>query len=126
MRRVGICEERGSGIDKVVNETEQYQLPAPMFESIEDHTQATLFAHKNFNDMGKDERVRACYLHACLKYVNRGEFMTNTSLRQRFGIESQNSAIASRVIRETIQESMIRLYDPEASRKFAKYVPFWA
>jgi predicted HTH transcriptional regulator len=32
MRRMGICEERGSGIDKVVFETEYYQLPAPLFE----------------------------------------------------------------------------------------------
>ena len=29
MRRVGICEERGSGIDKVVFQVELYQLPAP-------------------------------------------------------------------------------------------------
>lgn len=28
MRRVGICEERGSGVDKVVFQTEFYQLMA--------------------------------------------------------------------------------------------------
>ncbi|HEX7853743.1 MAG TPA: type I restriction-modification system subunit M N-terminal domain-containing protein [Sphingobium sp.] len=32
MRRVGICEERGSGIDKVVSETEAHQLPPPLWE----------------------------------------------------------------------------------------------
>jgi ATP-dependent DNA helicase RecG len=31
MRRVGICEEKGSGIDKVVHSAEVYQLPAPDF-----------------------------------------------------------------------------------------------
>ena len=29
MRWVGVCEERGSGFDKVVSMTELYQLPAP-------------------------------------------------------------------------------------------------
>ena len=32
MRRIGVCEERGSGVDKVVFQTEFYQLPAPLFE----------------------------------------------------------------------------------------------
>ncbi|MDC4222968.1 MAG: hypothetical protein MPW15_01640 [Candidatus Manganitrophus sp.] len=32
MRRFRICEERGSGIDKVVFQIEFYQFPAPIFE----------------------------------------------------------------------------------------------
>ncbi|MCD6047077.1 MAG: ATPase, 4 family [Gammaproteobacteria bacterium] len=125
MRRIGVCEERGSGVDKVVSQTEFYQLPAPLFETIGDNTRVILFAHKSINKMDKDDRIRACYLHACLKHVTR-ENMTNTSLRERFGIEAKNSAIASRIIKETIAAGLIRLYDPETSRKFAKYVPFWA
>lgn len=125
MRRVGICEERGSGVDKVVSQTEMYQLPAPMFEAVEQHTRVSLYAYKPLNTMGREERVRACYLHACLKYVNQ-EHMTNATLRQRFGIEEHNSAIASRIIRDAIAEEAIHLYDPAASRKYAKYVPFWA
>ncbi len=35
MWRLRICEERGSGIAKVVFQTELYQLPAPIFESSE-------------------------------------------------------------------------------------------
>ena len=31
MRRFGICEEKGSGIDKVVSAAEVFQLPAPDF-----------------------------------------------------------------------------------------------
>jgi ATP-dependent DNA helicase RecG len=64
MRRVGICEERGSGVDKVVFETEFYQLPAPLFEVIEGSTRAVLFAHKALKDMDEADRSRACYLHA--------------------------------------------------------------
>ena len=124
MRRIGVCEERGSGIDKVVFQTELYQLPAPIFETIEENTRSTLFAHRPFNQMDKEDRIHACYLHACLKYVKR-EYMTNTSLRDRFGIESKNSALASRIIKDTQDKELIRLYDPDATRKNARYVPYW-
>ena len=125
LRRVGICEERGSGIDKIVFQTEFYQLPAPIFEVTDEHTRATLFSHKELKDMDKEDRIRACYLHACLKYVQR-DFMTNTSLRNRFGIEEKNSAIASRFIKEALEEARIKPYDTSASRKYMKYVPHWA
>jgi len=125
LRRAGICEERGSGIDKVVFQTELYQLPAPLFEVAEEHTRALLFAPKPLREMEKDDRVRACYLHACLKYVNR-EFMTNATLRERFGIDPKNSALASRIIRDTVEQELIRLSDPDSSRKHSKYIPFWA
>jgi len=125
LRRIGICEERGSGIDKVVFQTEIYQLPAPMFEETEEHTRAILFVPRALNEMEKNDRIRACYLHSCLKYVNRDN-MTNTTLRERFGIEARNSAIASRIIRETIETGFIRPYETQMSKKYAKYVPFWS
>jgi len=125
MRRVGVCEERGSGVDKIVFETEFSQLPAPVFETVEENTRSILFAHRPFNEMDKEDRIRACYLHACLKFVTR-KSMTNTTLRKRFGIEVKNSAIASRIIRDTLDAELIKLYDPQASKKYAKYVPFWA
>jgi len=125
LRRIGMCEERGSGVDKVVFQTEFFQLPAPVFEVAGDHTRAILFAHKPFNKMDKNDRVRACYLHACLKYVKR-EFITNSSIRTRFGIKSRNSATASRIINDTVEAGMIRQDSPLGSRKYAKYVPFWA
>ncbi len=125
LRRIGICEERGSGIDKVVFQTEIFQLPAPMFEVTEEHTRAILFAPMTLNEMEKDDRIRACYLHACLKYVNR-DYMTNTTLRERFGIEVKNSAVASRIIRETIEAGLVRPYETQMSKKYAKYVPYWS
>jgi len=125
MRRVGICEERGSGVDKVVFQTEFFQLPAPSFETPGDCTRAVLFAHKALKDMDRADRDRACYLHACLRFVQRDP-MTNSSLRERFGIAEHNSAIASRIIREAMEDSWIKPYDPEQGKKYAKYVPFWA
>lgn len=125
MRRVGICEERGSGVDKVVFQTELYQLPAPIFETPDGSTRVVLFAHKSLNEMDRADRVRACYLHACLRYVER-DLMTNSSLRGRFGIEERNAATASRIIREATEDKCIKPYDPDQGKKYAKYLPFWA
>lgn len=125
MRRMGICEERGSGVDKVVFQTELYQLPAPMFEVSGANTRAILFAPRPLNKMDKHDRIRACYLHASLRYVSR-DYMTNATLRNRFGISAKNSASASRIIKEAIEAGAIRPFDESAARRLMKYVPFWA
>ena len=125
MHRIGVCEERGSGVDKVVFQTEFYQLPAPLFETSDDHTRAVLFAHRELKEMDKTDRIRACYLHACLRYVQR-DYMTNTTLRERFGIDEKNSAVASRLIKEALDAGLIVSYDKNAGRKYMKYLPGWA
>jgi ATP-dependent DNA helicase RecG len=126
LRRAGICEERGSGVDKVVSQTELYQLPAPLFEVVGGQTRAVLFTHKAFSDMDTADRTRACYLHACLQYVLRKR-MTNKSLRERFGVEQKNSAQISRVIRDAVDAGAIKPADPESeSKRHASYVPYWA
>lgn len=125
MRRIGVCEERGSGIDKVVFQTEFYQLPAPIFETTEEHTRAILFSYRELKEMDKADRARACYLHACLRYVQH-DYMTNTTLRDRFGIEDKNSATASRIIKDTLKAELIRCYDDSVGNKAKKYLPWWA
>ncbi len=125
MRRIGICEERGSGWDKVVAYAELYQLPAPLSETIENCTRITLFAPKPLNKLDKVDRIRAVYLHACLKYVNR-EPITNSSIRQRFGIDEKNAAMASRLLSEALEANVIVIRDPEAGTRNRTYLPFWA
>ena len=126
LRRMGVCEEKGSGIDKVIFQVELFQLPAPMFRSGERHTTVVLFSFKKFQDMDRDDRVRACYQHCCLKYVSNRK-MANETLRERFKIDAKNSAIISRIIGDTLKRGLIRYEDPESvSKKYVKYVPFWA
>ncbi len=125
MRRIGVCEERGSGVDKVVSLTELYQLPAPLFETTDEHIRATLFSHRDLKKMDKADRIRACYLHACLRYVQH-DHLTNTTIRERFGIDEKNSALASRLIKEALESGAIIPWDEHAGRKFMKYVPWWA
>lgn len=125
MRRIGACEERGSGYDKVVAQTEFYQLPAPEIDIFDSHIKVTLFAHMTFSEMSKSDRIRSCYLHTCLKRVNR-EYATNTTLRERFGIDEKNRSMISRLLKDTLDANLIKLADETASDKHKKYIPYWA
>ena len=127
MRRIGICEQRGSGIDKVIDSIEFYQLPAPDFIVTDKSTKAVLYSPRKLTKMNKKDKIRACYQHCCIKYVA-NDFMDNASLRKRFNIKDSNYPAASKIIRDTIESSLVKSSDtgPKHSRKFAKYLPFWA
>lgn len=126
MRRMGFCEEKGSGLDKTIFYVELYQLPPIKITVQENRTVVSMFAYKTLNSMDKEERQNACYQHACLKYVS-NEKMTNQTFRERLGIEEHNSALASRIIKETITAHLIKEENPEnQSRKYRKYIPWWA
>ena len=128
MRRLRICEEKGSGIDKALFEIELFQLPALDIRVSETRTTVVMHVPKAIEDMSKTERKKACYQHCCLKYVM-GDKMTNQSFRERLGLSDAKAGvdIASKVIRETLSDGMIRLNDIESkSKRYAKYVPFWS
>jgi len=126
MRRMGICEEKSSGIDKVVHAAELFQLPAPDFRVGHRRTIVTIYGPRDFDDMDRDDRIRACYQHCALKWVM-SERMTNQSLRRRFNLPEAKSAIASQVIAATIELGLIKPDEKVGgSRKYARYLPFWA
>lgn len=126
MRRINVCEERGSGMKKVAHQAELFQLPAPQFLNGPDHFRATMFAIRKFAELDSDDRIRACYQHAVLRY-GQGDPMTNASLRKRLSIADKNYSMASRIIRETLDANLIRPSDSDSgSRATRSYVPFWA
>lgn len=126
MRRLGICEEKGSGVDKVVQSAEAFQLPAPDFRVGERRTSAVLFSHMEIDDMDRNDRIRACYQHCCLRYVM-NEKMTNQSLRERFKLPEDKVATVSQIIAATVDAGKIKLADPtQTSTRYRSYVPFWA
>ncbi len=125
MRRMKICEERGTGVDKVIFHIEMFQLPAPEFTVTDSHTRATLFAPRTLSDMSGDDRIRACYQHACLKYVSNDQ-MTNASFRDRLGVEQKNYSAVSRIISATVGKGLVRPVDPSTSKRYMRYQPFWA
>lgn len=125
MRRLRICEEMGTGWDKIVLACELNLLPAPRIGIYEGGTRAVLFAGKPFSGFSLEERLRACYLHACIKFVQ-GEYLTNVSLRERLGLPKSYSGTISHLIKEAVDENYIRPFDPNTAPRYMKYQPVWA
>lgn len=126
MRKIGICEERGSGIDRVIDSIEAISLPPPDFQETPSQTRVILYAPVELSKMSPKDKIRACYQHCCLMQVS-NDYMTNHSLRERFRIPKANASIVSRIINATIQAGLIRPEDSDnKSRKLTKYVPYWA
>lgn len=126
MRRFGICEEKSSGIDRVIEAAEFLQLPAPDFLVEHQRTVAVIYGAKDFKLMDRSDRVRACYQHCVLQWVLRRK-MTNQTLRERFGLSERSGSRISQIISIAVEQGIIK-NDPGApdSRKYARYIPAWA
>lgn len=126
MRRLNLCEERGTGVDKVIFQIELFQLPAPDFLRKTQSTLAILYGPKKLKEMDSKERTRAAYQHACLQHVI-GKKMTNESLRTRLGIKKSSFSLAYRIIRDAMQANLVKPQGDEVGMgKSAFYLPFWA
>lgn len=124
MRRLKMCEELGTGWDKIIISCELQQLPAPHIDIYEESTKVTLFSKVDYFDLSTQDKLWACYMHACVKYIQ-GEFLTNSSLRIRFGLEEKSSASISRLIKDACEKGLIKKLE-ETAPKHTKYIPVWA
>ena len=125
MRRFDLCEERGIGIDKVVEQIEYNHLPSPKFIIYPTHTQVVLFGPKSVSEMSNAEHLQSCYLHASLKYVQKSA-LTVSSLQERLGMTEENKATVSSYISKAVEANLIKPIDTDIPEEFMKYVPYWA
>jgi ATP-dependent DNA helicase RecG len=125
LRQLGVCDERGHGIDAVVTHIEAHQLPPYQCRLGTRHTTVVLSRYKSLGKLAPDERVQAVYQHCCLRFVT-NQITNNESIRERFKIEKRNSAQASRLLREAQEAGRIRSVDPNVGTKLMRYVPYWA
>lgn len=122
---LGICERRGSGVDRAVESIEKMFLPAVKIVNGNNFTKVTLFPKKKIKEMTKQEKIIACYQHACLVYESSGA-ISNQSVRERFNLDKNKSAIASRIIADTLEAGLIKLSDASiTSKKYASYIPYY-
>jgi predicted HTH transcriptional regulator len=124
MRRLGLCEQRGSGIDRALDAIEEAGLPAPIIQTISGSTVITLFGPKSFADMTREERIWGCYMHACLMF-ERNTPMSNASLRARFKLNDKQYAQCSQVIGDAREEGRIKPLDANQGNRVARYLPYW-
>ena len=125
MRRLKMCEELGTGWDKIVISCELYQLPAPVIDLYAENTKVTLFSELAFSSMSQESKLWSCYMHACIKYLQR-EQLTNSSLRQRFGLPPSSAGSISRLIKDAAAKKYIRPLDPDTAPRYMSYIPCWA
>ena len=126
MRRLKLCEELGTGWDKIVISCEAMNLPAPKIDTYDNSTRVILHAMMPFSHISYKDKLWACYLHACIKWVQ-GEHLTNSSLRSRFNLEPTYSSSISRLIKAAVdEEKYIKPFDSNTSHKHMSYIPFWA
>jgi ATP-dependent DNA helicase RecG len=124
MRRIGLCEERGSGVDRALEAIEKEALPAPLFREVEGSTVVILYRPGSFAEMSKEARIRACYQHACLRFES-NDYMSNASFRLRLGLSDGQYPQASIVIRDAIDGGWIRPLNEDQPNRNARYVPFY-
>lgn len=125
MRRLGMCEELGRGWDRMVISCERQRLPTPRIQVYQDSTKVTLFSHIEFSNISMEDKLWACYMHSCIRYVE-GESLTNSSLRERFGLKDTSAGSISRLIKEATEKKLIKPLDPTTARRYMKYIPIWA
>ncbi|MCD8131559.1 MAG: putative DNA binding domain-containing protein [Lachnospiraceae bacterium] len=125
LRMARICEERGSGFDRIEEGMSDLKIPAPKVETGDDFTRTKLYWYPSLKDWKKEDRIRTCYLATCYYYVNEMD-VSNSVLRGRFGIDEKNKAMMSRIIKETLDAELIKIADPAAAVKLRKYIPYWA
>ena len=113
-------------MDKALINSELYKLPPMRFSVSENRTTVTLFSYRPLSEINKQERLAACYQHACLMFED-NIAINNQSVRERFGLNKNQSSAASRILADTIEEKLIKPSDEESvSKKFSTYVPFYA
>lgn len=123
-RRTPVCEARGSGMPRAMVAIEQARL-APMLIETEEHaTVVTLYKTRNYASMSREERTRACYQHACLRY-HQDDPMSNASLRERLGLTKNQHPQASQVIAAAIEDKLIKALNADQGNRVARYVPYW-
>jgi len=125
MRRIGLAEELGVGWDRIVEGCEELHTPPPNVRSEINYTLVIMRPKMEFGELTREEKVRACYQHACVRHLN-GESLTNSSLRERFGLKTTMASAVSKIIREAVNAGLVKVLDPETAPKHVSYVPYWA
>ena len=100
-------------------------LPAYKVQSGDDYTRVSMFPMKALKDMTKEDKVIACYQHACLLFENNLN-LTNQAVRERFGLDKNKSSVASRIIADTVERGLLKVSDEQnTSTKYVSYIPFY-
>jgi hypothetical protein len=108
----------------IVFSCEKDQLPAPKITVYEENTKVSLYVKVPFAGISQEDKIWACYLHACILFLEDRQ-LTNSTLRERFGLPESGGGNVARLIKKTVKHGHIKALDPDTGKKYMKYIPFW-
>ena len=85
-------------------------------------TKVVLFAKIPFEVLTKEDKIRTCFMQACLAYVN-FKAISNADIREVFGLTSKESYKASRIIKDSMEAHKIKPLDENIAPRHMKYIP---
>jgi len=126
MRRMGICEERGSGSTRWCSRPELFQLPLPLLEVTGESTRARALRRqpRPLTKMDKEDRVPGL-LPARVPQVREPRAPGRTRpVSRRFGIgAAEHCNCFTAESRRPLTPGVIAPVDPSRPRATAGYVP---
>lgn len=125
LRNLGLCEERGGGLDKALIAIEENHLPGLSVRSSEQSMRVIIYGPKPFSELSKAEKQNACFYHCVLRWISH-DYMSNTTLRDRFSLPQEEYQTASTIISDSIKARRIKPAELNQGKRNAKYVPYWA
>ncbi len=124
LRRINIGDTARSGFDKIVASLEKEHLPPMKVEQTPSGVRVILFFAKGFDQLLTSEKQKAIYDHVVLAYLSSRQ-ATNSSIRERFGLEEQAKYQISRLLAQAVSEGLIKKVNG-FDKKDTIYIPYWA
>ena len=121
MRKLKLCEELGSGIDRIVEKSEIENRFTPKYLTNDEYVNVKLFKNKEFEQMTDEDKMNIMFYHCCYCYTLEN-YMTNTTLRKRFSLDDSKKSIDK--ITRLIVKAKNKGYIKQGTNK--SYIPFWA
>ncbi|MDR1447635.1 MAG: putative DNA binding domain-containing protein [Candidatus Ancillula sp.] len=125
MYKLGICEQKGSGWQKIASSLDNDGFISPHSIVADGYTTITLRRRLPQNKLTKEEQALAVYYHTCVQYRD-DQYTNNQSIRERFGLAKSSASVASKLINLAIEKGYIKHFDEKVGNKSMQYVPFWA
>jgi predicted HTH transcriptional regulator len=122
---VHICEARGTGIDLMEEWMGLYKLPSPIIQNTNGSTHLILRHCEKLSAWNSIDVINTIYMFASYCYISVNE-ISNADVRERLNVKEENAAMISRIMKQALDEGLVRIANPNAGAKARKYVPYWA
>lgn len=123
--KASISESRGSGWDKIAEESSLLGFSAPKPEALLNTTRVTITQQRSLADMSTEDRIWTIYIYTCWLWTQH-IYLTNSHVRKIFNIPDENMSTASALIAQVVKTGLIKAFDEKSGPRNRKYWPIYA